>query len=104
MGLNLYRGFESLGLRQDFKYPAWGICGFGDQRCPCGHRVWDSKGLACKPSRGLQYVGESLGLRQLYGKRPLNSVGVFFEKETGDVPADIAQMPRKGHLSFKGTE
>ena len=64
MGLNLYRGFESLGLRQDFKYPVWGICGFGDQRCPCGHRVWDSKGLACKPSRGLQYVGESLGLRQ----------------------------------------
>jgi hypothetical protein len=47
---------------------------------------------------------ESLGLRQLYGKRPLNSVGVFFEKETSDVPADIAQMPRKGHLSFKGTE
>ena len=47
---------------------------------------------------------ESLGLRQLYGKRPLNSVGVFFEKETSDVPADSAQMPRKGHLSFKGTE
>ena len=33
---------------------------------------------------------ESLGLRQLHEKRPLNLAGVFFEKETSDVPADIA--------------
>ena len=25
--------------------------------------MWDSKGLACKPNRGQQYVGESLPLR-----------------------------------------
>ena len=47
---------------------------------------------------------EPLGLRQLNEKRPLNQWAFFFEEETSDVPADIAQMPRKGHLSFKGTE
>ena len=63
MGLNLYRGFESLGLRQLYEKRPLNLAGVflceGDQRCPCGHRVWDSKGLACKPSRGLRNVGES---------------------------------------------
>ena len=38
---------------------------------------------------------ESLGLRQLYEKRPLNQWAFFFEKETSDVPADIANNPIK---------
>ena len=42
---------------------------------------------------------ESLGLRQLYGKRPLNSVGVFLEKETSEVPADIARGIRRVWLA-----
>jgi hypothetical protein len=45
---------------------------------------------------------ESLGLRQLYEERPLNQWAFFFEKETSDVPAEIAQILRKGNWSFRG--
>ena len=37
------------------------------ERCPCGHRVRDSKGLACKPSSGLQHVGEILAAHHAVG-------------------------------------
>jgi hypothetical protein len=42
---------------------------------------------------------ESLGLRQLYEKRPLNQWAFFFERETSDVPADIARGIRRVWLA-----
>ena len=42
---------------------------------------------------------ESLGLRQLYEKRPLIQWAFFFEKETSDVPADIACGIRRAWLA-----
>ena len=41
------------------KCPVRDIVFFGEKRSPCGLRVEDSKGLACKPDRGPQDVGES---------------------------------------------
>jgi hypothetical protein len=64
MGLNLYRGFESLRLRQKYKKPRKGLFCFAGTGARTA-RVRDSKGLACKPDRGLQDVGESLRLQEL---------------------------------------
>jgi hypothetical protein len=57
-----YKGSVRHPLRQN-TCPVRGIFLGGEKRSPCGLRVEDSKGLACKPNRGLQYVGESHPLR-----------------------------------------
>ena len=63
-------------LRQN-TCPVRGIFLGGEKRSPCGLRVEDSKGLAYKPNRGLQYVGESHPLRQ--NTCPVR--GIFFGGE-----------------------
>ena len=59
--------------------PERGIVVCGEKRSPCGIRVEDSKGSACKPNRGPQDVGEPT-LSASYTKTPAESVGVFFEE------------------------
>ncbi|NDC08932.1 MAG: recombinase family protein [Oxalobacteraceae bacterium] len=63
MHLDLSRLVGPSSLPRQNKCPARGIYSGGEKRSPCGLRVENSKGLACKPNRGLRDVGESHPLR-----------------------------------------